>query len=100
MIVIYNFRAHRSQRGLRPGGSFPNRKKKIYFPHYRKPSTGAKPICVGDVYNDDIEDSFIWIEKVRVRMMMMMMFRKVVVVLGKNEGFGEKGQVLWKRWKR
>ena len=28
--------------------------EKNNFPH-RKPSTGAKLICVGNVYNDDVE---------------------------------------------
>ena len=79
--------------------------EKKQFSHYRKPSTGAKLICIGNVYNDDVEGSLISIAKVRVMMMiifmmMIMTLRDVVVVLGKNEGFGEKGQVLWKRWKR
>ena len=46
------------------------------FPH-RKPSTGAKLICVGNTYNDDVEGSLISIAKVRVRMMMIFMMMMI-----------------------
>ena len=97
MIVIYKFRAFRSQRGSR----------EVLFPmekNDRNPPQELNPfmLVIFTMMMRRIILFLIGMVKVMMMifMMMMMILRRVVVVLGKNEGFGEKGQVLWKRWKR